>query len=278
MALLTLALLTLALLTLALLALALLTLALLALALLLLALTLLLALLRSLILLHATLHRVQQAFRIGRRIQTCSQRILLLIACCGIRLAELLRDFAQVVRRFSLPLNSVIVASIFCISRRDFHAKWNLIVHQFIRCCPGRTGRFRVLCISACRLKIANRVVHLILQCLLTLRQRLTLLFLLLGIWILSNLLCFLDDLVLLVLSILQLLLHLRQTGPRRISTGLASRLTERSLGILNCIGRLLCRLLLLLRRSVARLLHILNGLIQLLGRFRDFRILCIPG
>jgi hypothetical protein len=92
--------------------------------------------------------------------------------------------------------------------------------------------------------------------------QRLALLLLLRRIGILGDLLCLLDDLVLLVLRIPQLLLHLSQIRCGVIASGLVSRLPQRSLGILNRIRRLLRRLLLLLRRSVTRLLHILDSLI----------------
>jgi hypothetical protein len=73
-----------------------------------------------------------------------------------------LRNLAQEIRSFTLPLNRVIVSSIFGVSGRDLHPERDLIVLQLV-CRRARCAcRLGILSISTCILKIADRVVHLI--------------------------------------------------------------------------------------------------------------------
>jgi len=87
----------------------------------------------------------------------------------------------------------------------------------------------------------------------------------------------FIEKLLLLTLQVLQLLSLLPEIPIRIVRSILILRLTQSARGILDRICRLLCGLLLLLRRAVAHgLLHILDSLVQLSRSFRNFRILRI--
>ena len=87
----------------------------------------------------------------------------------------------------------------------------------------------------------------------------------------------FIEKLLLLVLQVLQLLCLLREVPCWIVPAILVLSLTQSARGILNCICRLLRRLLLLLRSAAGHgLLHILDGLIELSRRFCNLRILRI--
>jgi hypothetical protein len=88
----------------------------------------------------------------------------------------------------------------------------------------------------------------------------------------------FIEKLLLLVLQILQLLCLLPEIPIRIARAILVWSLTQSTRGILNCSCRLVRCLLLLLRRAAGHgLLHIPDGLIQILRCFRNLRILRIP-